>query len=69
MAILYVDLIKCPQCGALEAAIVKHAPGAPWPDFTHICNQCGYCTLESEWETVNPTPQPPQGERHVQALA
>ena len=39
--------IRCPKCGKIQKAIVKHK--FPFDDYTHEC-ECGYWIQESEWE-------------------
>lgn len=47
-------IIRCPECGYVQAALVEWLDGAPWPSFGHTCQHCGYEILESEWEEITP---------------
>lgn len=49
------EIIKCPSCGFLQAAIVEHT--AIFPTFLHQCIECNYVIMESEWETIKPFKQ------------
>ena len=42
--------IKCPECDAIQDAIVKH--NAFYNTYIHICKVCGYVIMESEWNEV-----------------
>lgn len=45
----HAERIKCPKCGTIQGASVKHT--APFWSYAHEC-PCGYWITESEWETV-----------------
>ncbi len=42
--------IECPNCGAIETAIVEHDD--PFNTYIHDCTKCGYTITESEWNEV-----------------
>lgn len=44
------ETIRCPECGCVQEAVVEHT--RPWYTYIHFCDECGYCIMESEWETV-----------------
>lgn len=46
----HIETIKCPECGTIQEAEVKHT--LPWPLYAHICSNCLYGITESEWEEV-----------------
>lgn len=48
----HTETIRCPQCGRMQTATVKHTP--IWDVYVHTC-QCGYTVMESEWERVEKT--------------
>lgn len=43
----FTEKIICPKCGAVQTAKVDIL--APFCDYTHICDKCGYVITESEW--------------------
>lgn len=43
------EIIKCPNCGSVEAAEVEHKE--PFHSYTHTC-RCGYVITESDWDRV-----------------
>lgn len=46
----HTEIIKCPDCDHIQAAIVEHT--IPWYSYVHYCTACNYCIMESEWEEV-----------------
>lgn len=46
----HLEYIKCPRCGMIQVAEVRHT--IPFPTFIHTCNCCRYVITESEWEKV-----------------
>ena len=44
------ELIKCPECGSIQRAIVKRK--IPFNIYIHVCI-CGFVIMESEWIPVN----------------
>ena len=44
----HTEIIKCPQCGLIQPAIVEHT--FPWFSYVHHCVRCKYIITESEWE-------------------
>lgn len=49
---VYPEMIECPMCNTVQGAIVEKA--IPWGSFVHICCECGYVIMESEWIEVKP---------------
>jgi C4-type Zn-finger protein len=45
------ETIICPSCEREQVATVEHT--WPWYSCVHICNECGYTIMESEWERVD----------------
>lgn len=45
-----VKTIRCPQCGMVQKALVRHTP--IFDDYTHHCDGCDYWITESEFEEV-----------------
>jgi hypothetical protein len=50
------ETIICPSCEREQVATVEHT--WPWYSCVHICNECGYTIMESEWEKANKQPRP-----------
>lgn len=46
----HVETIHCPECEALQAAVVEHT--TMWNVYLHQCDRCGYWIDESGWEKV-----------------
>jgi C4-type Zn-finger protein len=46
----HTDIIKCPNCGEIQLAIVEHT--IPFYSYIHKCTKCRYIIMESEWEIV-----------------
>ena len=46
----HTERIRCPQCEHEQKAKVEHM--IPWNSYCHVCAQCEYIILESEWERV-----------------
>lgn len=46
----HIESIVCPNCNHVEQATVLHT--APFASYVHVCTQCGYIIMESEWLTV-----------------
>src|SRR5689334_17756944 len=44
------EIIKCPTCGTEQQAKIELYPGEPWPRYLHVCTNCTYIIMESEWE-------------------
>jgi ribosomal protein S27AE len=44
------EIIKCPECGAVQMAEVVES--MPWNIYVHDCIKCGYTIMESDWEEV-----------------
>jgi len=44
----HAELIVCPNCDLEQVAMVEHT--IPFYSYVHICNECGYTIMESEWE-------------------
>lgn len=42
----HTETIKCPECGKIQDAVVKHT--WPWYSYIHTC-ECGHTIMESEW--------------------
>lgn len=47
-------IIRCPECGYVQAALVEWLAGAPWPSFGHTCEHCGHEIMESDSEEISP---------------
>lgn len=47
----HIEYIICPNCQSIQIAEVEHT--IPWWGYTHICNECEYMTMESEWQNVH----------------
>lgn len=45
-------VIVCPQCDTVQAALVHFTREMPAPSRVHQCDECGYTTMESEWELI-----------------
>lgn len=52
----FTDIIRCPQCDAVQEAIIRWEAGMPYPAYVHECEWCGYWIMESEWERVEAHP-------------
>lgn len=59
----HVEIIRCPDCGICQKAIVEHT--FPWWDRTHCCIECGFWIMESEWERIEPVTSKRQVKRGV----
>lgn len=46
----HAETIICPECESEQRAIVEHT--WPWWSYVHICTECNYIILESEWNEV-----------------
>lgn len=48
----HIETIKCPECGKVQTAKVKHT--VPFWDYTHQCgnSNCLHWITESEWQRV-----------------
>jgi Zn ribbon nucleic-acid-binding protein len=46
----WTEIIRCPNCGSIETAIVTETP--LWNIYVHDCIKCGFTIMESEWERV-----------------
>jgi Zn ribbon nucleic-acid-binding protein len=46
----HVESISCPECNAVQDAIVLHR--LPWYTYIHECVKCHYTIMESEWINV-----------------
>ena len=44
----HTEIIKCPACGLIQPAVVKHT--LPWYSYVHHCVRCKHVITESEWE-------------------
>lgn len=42
------EKIICPECSNVENAVVEHT--WPWWSYVHVCKNCNYTIMESEWE-------------------
>lgn len=47
------QMIKCPSCDTVQAAIVDHTT-FPFSTYIHYCEKCEYIIMESEWDLVEP---------------
>ena len=47
----HVEIIICPNCKSIQIAAVNHT--IPFWDYTHICSECEYMIMESEWEKAD----------------
>lgn len=43
------ERISCPHCSYVQWGVVKHSNP---PTYVHICKNCGYTILKSEWKRV-----------------
>ena len=43
------EKIVCPNCGAIEVATVTET--GFFNMYHHVCSQCEYIIIESEWES------------------
>ena len=48
----HTETIRCPKCGRIQQATVKHTQ--IWDVYVHTC-VCGYTIMESDWERVKKT--------------
>ena len=48
--IFHREKIKCPECGAINDAIVEHT--IPFWTWVHRCSGCGFDIGESEWDPI-----------------
>lgn len=48
----YDVIIKCPECGWINAAQVHFYVGDPFLTYAHICHNCKYLISESEWSEL-----------------
>lgn len=46
------QIIRCPECQTIQAAIVEQM--FPWWAYVHKCVKCEYVIMESEWDEVKP---------------
>lgn len=44
------ETIECPECKCVQQAIVEHT--VPFASYVHICDNCKYIIMESEWKRV-----------------
>lgn len=49
---VYPEMICCPDCNTIQAAIVEIA--IPFGSYVHECVNCKYIIMESEWNEVKP---------------
>lgn len=47
-----VEDILCPGCGSIQKATVVFTE--PWFTYVHVCTNCAYTIMESEWEKIIP---------------
>jgi len=43
----YTEWIICPECEKSQEATIE--VGVPWNTYIHICEQCDYTIMESDW--------------------
>jgi len=48
------ERIRCPECRRVQDAKCQLYFGATFWSYVHLCIQCGYTIMESEWNTVTP---------------
>lgn len=41
------EVIICPECETEQSAEVLHT--WPWASYVHVCTNCNYIIMESEW--------------------
>jgi len=58
------DIIKCPECGCVQDAVIELEDWMPYPAYVHTCIKCGYVIMESEWDSQKKTTL--QGEEKCQ---
>lgn len=49
------EMIKCPACDIVQAAIFEHT--VPFGTYVHECVNCKYVIMESEWTSIKPFKQ------------
>lgn len=47
---MHKELIYCPDCDSIQEATVQHT--VPFWTYFHICTNCQYVIMESEWNRV-----------------
>lgn len=47
---MHKELIYCPDCDSIQEATVQHT--VPFWTYFHICTNCQYAIMESEWNRV-----------------
>lgn len=46
----HIETIICPDCESVQRAEVVHTQ--PWYSYVHVCDNCEYIIMESEWDRV-----------------
>lgn len=46
----HIETIICPGCENVQRAEVVHTQ--PWFSYVHVCDNCEYIIMESEWDRV-----------------
>ena len=51
MADKHTEIIICPECLLVQEAEILHT--IPFDTYIHICTQCGYTIMESDWQVCD----------------
>ena len=47
----HTERIKCNECGLEQDAEVEHT--YPFPTYVHVCEDCGFIVMESDWDKID----------------